>query len=274
MEKKTKVKLLAIQMGSVIADKIANERNAEKLLEEALCSNSVDFVFLPEVWNVGWDCPSFYSCAESFENSSSLEMLKRIAKKYSVNIIAGSIIQKKANGSYVNACPVVNREGRLVCVYEKNHLFSYYGCNEGDYVEAGRNPVMVKLDGVKIGLSICYDIRFPELYRVYRKAGADILVNMAAWGYEKRIPWVSMTTARAVENQTYFVALTQTGYLKDGSRNLGYSSIIDYRGDVLADIKDVEGVIYSEIDLEEMYEFRDKCKVLEDIKNSYEVIIK
>ena len=76
---------------------------------------------------------------------------------------------------------------------------------------------MVELDGVKIGLTICYDIRFPEIYREYRKQGADLLVNMAAWGAEKKIPWDSMTTSRAVENQAYFVALTQTGVLKDGS---------------------------------------------------------
>ena len=122
MEKKTKIKLLAIQIGSVIADKRANEENVEKLLEKALSSQSADFIFLPEVWNVGWDCPSFHSCAEEFENSSSLILLKKIAQKYSVNIIGGSIIQKKADGSYANTCPVIDRKGNLVCTYEKNHL--------------------------------------------------------------------------------------------------------------------------------------------------------
>jgi predicted amidohydrolase len=96
---------------------------------------------------------------------------------------------------------------------------------------------------------------------------------MAAWGSEKRIPWVSMTTSRAVENQTYFVALTQTGKLRDGA-NLGYSMILDYKGEVLSDIEKKEGGFYATIDLEEMYSFRDKCRVLDDIKESYEVIEK
>ena len=205
--------------------------------------------------------------------SYSIKMLKNIAKKYSVNIIGGSFIQKGINGELFNTSPVINRYGELVCTYDKNHLFSYYGSNEGSYISVGKNPVLVELDGVKIGLTICYDIRFPEIYRAYRKAGADILVNMAAWGSNKKIPWDTMTTSRAVENQTYFVALTQTGDIINGS-NLGHSMILDYNGNILSEIEQKEAGIYAKIDLEEMYEFRDKCKILEDIKESYEVIIK
>lgn len=270
MEKKTKVKLLAIQLGSVIADVEANIKKAEALIEKELFERSADFVFLPEVWTSGWDCPSFEACAEDLESAKSVKMLQRLAKKYNTNIIGGSIILK----GMTNTCPVINRHGELVCTYDKNHLFSYYGCDEGKFIKRGSNPVMVELDGVKIGLTICYDIRFPEIYRAYRKAGADILANMAAWGASKKIPWDSMTTSRAVENQTYFVALTQTGVLKDGTRNLGHSMILDYKGDILSEINEIEGGIFAEVNLEEMYEFRDKCRVLDDIKDSYEVVIK
>ena len=273
MEKK-EVKLLAIQMGSAIADVDKNILKVEKLLEENLSLNLADFVFLPEVWTCGWDCASFGDCAEDIEQAKSINMLKKIAQKYNTNIIGGSFIEKKKDGTLANSCPVINRKGELVCTYEKNHLFSYYGCAEGDFITAGDNPVMVELDGVKIGLSICYDIRFPEIYRAYRKAGADLLVNLAAWGASKKIPWDSMTTSRAVENQTYFVALTQTGMLKDGTENLGHSMILDYKGEILSEINKIEGGIYANIDLDEMYEFRSKCRVLDDIKESYEVIRK
>ena len=273
METKRKIKLLALQMSSKIGDKEENIKKVIKLLEKNLSEHETDFVFLPEVWTVGWDCPSFKHCAENIKDSESIGMLKKFAVTYSTNIIGGSIIIKN-KGKYYNSCPVINRKGELVCTYEKNHLFSYYGCNEGDIINAGENPVMVELDGVKIGLSICYDIRFPELYRAYRKSGADILVNMAAWGASKKIPWDSMTTSRAVENQTYFVALTQTGTLKNGEKNLGHSMILDYKGDILSEINKKEDGIYAEIDLKEMYEFRNKCTVLNDIKDSYEVIIK
>ena len=97
---------------------------------------------------------------------------------------------------------------------------------------------------------------------------------MAAWGKTKKIPWDIMTTSRAVENQTYMVALTQTGLLPDGKENLGHSMIIDYQGNILDQIEEIEGGVYAEVNLNEMYEFRSKCTILNDIKNSYEVITK
>ena len=133
---------------------------------------------------------------------------------------------------------------------------------------------MAELEGVKIGLTICYDIRFPEIYRAYRKAGADILVNMAAWPKSRKIHWDTLTRARAVENQSYMIALTQTGLLSDGSENLGHSMIIDFDGKIMDEIEDNEGAIYAEADLEKMYEFRSKCTNLKDVKDSYEVIKK
>ena len=273
MEKKTKVKLLAIQMSSVIADKQENIKKVEKLLEKELLSFPADFVFLPEVWTCGWDCKSFPLCAETIDTADSIKMLQHIAKKYKTNIIGGSIVEKKNNGKLYNTCPVINRNGELVCTYEKNHLYSYYGADEGNYIEVGRNPIMVELEGIKIGLSICYDIRFPEIYRAYRKAGADILVNMAAWGASKQVPWDTMTKSRAIENQAYFIALTQTGKIPDGE-NLGHSMIIDYNGNVLSEINKAEAGFTATIDLNEMYDFRERCTILNDVKESYEVIIK
>ncbi len=273
MEKKTKIKLLAVQIGSVIANKERNIMKVKNLLEESLSTLKADFVFLPEVWTSGWDCPSFPECAEYIDSAESVQMLKEVAVKYNTNIIGGSIIEKKENGELYNTMPVIDRNGSLVCTYSKNHLYSYYGCDEGKYITAGKNPVMVTLDGVKIGLTVCYDIRFPEIYRAYRKAGADLIINAAAWGASKKIPWDAMTTSRAVENQTYFVALTQTGDLKNGDKNLGHSMIIDYQGNILSEINKIEGCFSAEIDLNSMYEFRKKCTVLNDIKDTYEVEI-
>ena len=270
---KEKVRVLAIQMESIIGELQLNIDSVKNLLIANLEKYPSDFVFLPEVWTVGW-CPNvFKHCAEDVESSKSLDLLSQMAKKYNVNIIGGSIIRKHG-GKLYNSSPVINRNGELITFYDKNHLFSYYGDNEGDYITRGESPVIVCLDGIKIGLTICYDIRFPEIYRAYRKSGADILVNMAAWGKSKKIPWDSMTTSRAVENQTYMVALTQTGLLEDGKENLGHSMIIDYEGKIIDEIEEKEGGIYAELDLLKMYEFRDKCTVLNDIRENYEVIIK
>ena len=273
-DKKEKVRLLAVQMESVIGEIDLNIDTVKNLLIANLEKyEGADFVFLPEVWTTGWHVPAFLETAETLEKSKAVKMLQDIAVKYETNIIGGSFIRKEGN-KFFNSCPVINRYGEVVAIYDKNHLFSYYGDNEGDVITKGSNPVMVELDGVKIGLTICFDIRFPEIYRAYRKAGADILVNMAAWGKTKKIPWDTMTASRAIENQTYMVALTQTGLLPDGKENLGHSMIFDYNGNIMDQIEEIEGGVYAEVNIQEMYEFRNKCTILNDIKDTYEVITK
>ena len=268
MEQK-EIKISILQMSSVIGDIEANINKVNNLVFDSL-PQDCDILVLPEVWTVGWSCNKFLDCAEDIINSRSVNFLKELAKKYNVNIIGGSIIENRG-GKYYNTTPVINRSGDLVTTYSKNHLYSYYGCDEGKYITVGDSPVMVELDGVNYGLTICYDIRFPEIYRAYRKSGADILVNCAAWGSKKPIPWEVMTKSRAVENQCYMIALTQCGYIENGEYNLGESRIIDYKGEELSYIKDIEGISTCTINLSEMYEFRDKCKILNDIKDNYEV---
>ncbi len=272
MEKK-KINVSMLQMSSIIGDVEANCQKVKSLIEKYLDKNT-DVLVLPEVWTVGWSCLNFKESAQDLNDSSVIRFLSSIAKEYNINIIGGSFITIK-DGKYYNTCPVINRNGKLLTTYSKNHLYSYYGCDEGKYITVGDFPVMVELDGVKFGLTICYDIRFPEIYRAYRKSGADILVNCAAWGSKKPIPWEVMTKSRAVENQCYMIALTQSGYIENGEYNLGESRIIDYKGEELVSIKnrDEENIISADIELDEMYDFREKCTVLNDIRDKYEVKI-
>ncbi|MBR1425339.1 hypothetical protein IJ579_07240 [bacterium] len=267
METKT-VKISLLQMGSELGDV---EQNCDKV--KVLCEHltePTDVLVLPEVWTVGWACRYFRKTAQKISNSSVIDFLSSIARKYNTNIIGGSFIVKDGEDFY-NTCPVLNREGNLVATYSKNHLYSYYGCDEDKYVTAGKDPVMVELDGVKFGLTICYDIRFPEIYRAYAKEGADILVNCAAWGAKKAVAWEMMTKSRAIENQCYMLALTQSGYIEDEQYNLGESRIIDYKGDEVNSLMKGEGIITSNLNLQEMYDFRAKSPILGDIKSSYEV---
>ena len=256
------INIAMLQMSSVIGDTEANLKKAENIIKNSL-PNNTDVLVLPEVWTCGWSCDKFTQTAQSLDGTI-IKFLSNTAKNYNMNIIGGSFIEKK-DGKYFNTCPVIDRNGRLVTTYSKNHLYSYYGCDEGKYITKGDNPVMVNLDGVNYGLTICYDIRFPEIYRAYRKAGADVLINCAAWGSNKPIPWEMMTKSRAIENQCYMVALTQCGYIKDNEYNLGESRIIDYKGEEIAFIKEFEDITSCKISLNEMYEFSNKCTLLNSI---------
>ena len=265
-----KIKVSAIQMCSKIGDKKANIEKVKKLIERNIDSD-VDVIVLPEVWTVGWAPKYFQKCAEEISKSETIDFLSQIAKKYNSWVIGGSIITQDGNG-YYNTIPVINRKGELVTTYSKNHLYSYYGCDEGKFVNRGACPVLVNIDGIKFGLTVCYDIRFPEIYRAYRKSGADVFVNCAAWGLNKPIPWECMTRSRAVENQTYMIALTQSGQIEGDEWNIGHSRIIDYKGESLDEIKEQkEGAMIATLDMKEMYNFREKCKCIDDIRESYEV---
>lgn len=268
MEEK-KIRVSMLQMSSIIGDVDANCEKVRNIILENL-DLKTDVLVLPEVWTVGWECSCFRKTAQNLSDSSVINFLSSLAKDYDFNIIGGSFITED-NGKYYNTCPVISRDGNLVAVYSKNHLFSYYGCDEGKFVTVGDSPVMVELDGINFGLTICYDIRFPEIYRAYRKAGADVLVDCAAWGSTKPIPWEMMTKSRAIENQCYFIALTQSGKINESEFNLGQSRIIDYKGEELASIMSGEGIVSATLYMNDMYDFRNKCTVLNDIRDKYEV---
>ena len=270
MEQKT-LTISAVQMCSKIGDKYSNFDKAYSLISRDIERN-VDVIILPEVWTVGWSCLHFRQNAEKLENSETVDFLSEIAKKYNTYILGGSFIEKVDDETYFNTCPVLDREGKLIAKYSKNHLYSSYGADENKYVKAGDNPVMIDIDGVKTGITVCYDIRFPEIFRSYRKSGAELLVNMAAWGLKKPLAWETLTRARAIENQTFVVALTQSGKITENEWNIGHSRIFDYMGETITEIKDQkEGVMNVSIDFSAMRKYRDECRIMNDIKNSYEV---
>ena len=271
METKSGLKLSALQMNSVIGNKQANIEKVYTLVSQNLEAGT-DVLILPEVWPVGWDCEEFEKSAENIKSSSVIQFLSKLAQKYNIYVIGGSFIRKTVDGELYNSCPVFNRNGELIAIYDKNHLYSYCGCNEGTYIIPGKNGVVVDIDGIKTGLTICYDIRFPEIFREYRKAGAKLIINAAAWGASKPIPWEVLTKARAIENQVYFVALTQCGPIDLANWNIGHSRIINYLGETISEIKNQkEGLMSCYISFETMDEYRKQCPVLNDIKEKYEV---
>lgn len=258
-------------MSSKIGDRCYNLKKLETLVEQNI-EPDVDILILPEVWTVGWNCKYFQDSAEELENSETIKLLSAIAAQYNTYIIGGSFIEKTKAGLFYNTSPVINRAGKLVAKYSKNHLYSSYGANENKYITAGEKPVMVNIDGIKTGLTICYDIRFPEIFRAYRKAGAELLINMAAWGLKKTIPWETLTRCRAIENQAFMVALTQSGQISDNEWNIGHSRIFDFLGNTITEIQDQkEGIMSAILDFTQLRKYREECKILDDLKTSYEV---
>ncbi len=262
------IKVLIVQMQSILGDKEANYKKIKNLLNK-LGEFSPDLLILPELFATGWFCEIYSKVAETLSNSQTMEFLKELAVKYNTNVIGGSFVRRDDGGTIKNSCPVLDRQGNLIALYDKMHLYSYLGDTENLHSVRGEKPVIAVTDVGKIGLSVCYDIRFPEIYRCYSYGGADILVNVAAWPKSRKLHWQSLSVARAIENQSFMIAVSQTGEIQNGIYNLGCSSVISPLGKVIASLDEEEALLTAEIDLDEMRQLRENVKTLSDKHDKY-----
>lgn len=257
-----KVKILGIQINSVINDKVANYQKVSKLLREYSWFEP-DLVVLPEVFNTGVDHKRFQELAEPVPDQTTM-FLSGFAEQFKTNIIGGSFIEKCNDGKYRNTTVAFDRTGQIIGKYSKIHMFSHLGGQEGEYITSGNKPVVIETDFGKIGLSICYDLRFPELYRALVDKGAELIVCAAAWPYPRHEHWVTLNKARAIENLCYMVSVNQTGKVTLSRNNIGQSMIVNPWGEIVASAGSDEGVVLSEIDLDKVKNIRDEFPVLND----------
>lgn len=241
--------ILALQIPSTAAEP---KKNFDAL-EEHLCKifqNSEicpDFLFLPEVWSVGWYPKCFNDC---IDNGETVKFLAKIAKTYNVNVFGGSFIRQTDDG-LKNSMPVILKDGSLLGYYDKIHLYTPDG--EG-VLNPGISPVLFEIEGLKTGVSICYDIRFPELFRSYSLSDnpPHLLVNLSAWPMTRALQYSQMAASRAIENQCYFLALSQCGEIIEGGGiyNSGGSCVYDSMGNLISKLDKNFGYIYFTLDTE------------------------
>jgi nitrilase len=176
------------------------------------------------------------------------------AKAHGLWLIGGTLPLRGGVPDHArNACCVFAPDGSLAARYDKIHLFRYENeresYDEARVLEAGGQPVAVQLGALRVGLSICYDLRFPELYRALCTPPCDLLSVPAAFTYTTgRAHWELLLRARAVENQCYVIAAAQGGRHENGRRTWGHSMVVDPWGEVVAVWPEGEGVVMAEID--------------------------
>ena len=249
--------------------KYKNFEKVEKLLED-FKEEKPDLIVLPELFSTGWYPPIYPKSCELQENSLTLKFLSDLAKEFNSNIVGGSFVLKSGN-NLKNTCPIFDRGGELIAKYEKMHLFSHYEQGEGSFSKSGKKGLIVNTDVGKLGISICYDIRFPELHRAYTYSGADVLINVAAWPKTRLHHYQALARARAVENQIFFIGVTQTGLITNDEYNSGHSLAVSPFGVIIKEADEKECAISFDIDLNEQKNLRQKVPTLKDKKDSYEV---
>ena len=268
-----KIKIIILQIEAQAGEIEKNISKIEMLLDKQSFSD-VDLIILPELWTIGWNCSDFNKYSEELYSSKTYGFLKQLSSKYSANIIGGSSIFHRKGTKDRNSCLIFDRNGELKAIYDKYHLFSHRGQSEGTYLEEGQNGLIINTDIGKIGISICYDIRFPELFRMYAFKNVDFTVNMAAWPLGLYNEYETLLHARAIENQMFFISSCLTGKINENYAFSGNSQICDYRGKIVAKLDREEKALYTEIDTEEMKKYRQSMPILSDTKQKYYVMEK
>lgn len=274
------VKLTALQLNSV-PDVDENLRVIARLLNE-LDIVKEHVVVLPECCLCfGGEDGELLSLAKQSKHSDYLQKkLASLARKYSVTLIAGSIPMLSANEEkFTNTCCAFSPLGQLLSKYHKIHLFdvevtdntqSYF---ESGFTSAGNELATVKTDYAHIGLSICYDLRFPELYRALANKGADIITVPSAFtAVTGKAHWQALLQARAIENQCYIVAAGQQGKHENGRETWGHSMIISPWGDILACLPEGVGSITASYDNDELKRVRQAMPI--NTHNQFKVELK
>ena len=246
------MKVAVVQMGSG-PDKARNIATALRLVEQA-AQQQAKFVLLPEIFNYrDGKLNDLKSIKEKIPGVST-EPLRNLAKQYKIFILAGSIYEEIKNSDKVySTSAFIDGQGNIAAVYRKIHLFdANLGktiIKESALFVAGQDPAMVSLGEFSIGLSVCYDVRFPELYRHYAQKGAQILVVPSAFTKTTgQAHWETLLRARAIENLCYVLAPNQIGAGPGGVECYGHSMAVGPWGEVLAKGSgEKEEIVYADI---------------------------
>jgi predicted amidohydrolase len=233
--------------------KAENIERAGGLVARA-ASTGADLVVLPEKWN-GIGPPDFLRANAETLDGETVEAMSSWARDHKVTLLGGSIAERREGREKLsNTCLVFDPEGEIVALYRKIHMFDVevggQVYRESESEEAGEETARLsEVEGWKLGLTVCYDLRFPELYRILAVEGAEVIAVPAAFTlFTGKDHWELLLRARAVENQCYVVAADQWGTHGDGKASYGRSMIVDPWGLVLAQAADEDGVIAAELD--------------------------
>lgn len=245
------MRVAAVQLNSN-GDKGRNLAAAERLVRES-AAGGAEFVALPEKWNLLAGGEELVAGAEPLDGPS-LSAARGWARELGIHLLAGSISERGAEGQKAsNTSVLIGPGGEDVAVYRKIHMFDVdaggVSYRESEHERPGAEPVVAPLGELTLGMSVCYDLRFPELFRILALRGARLVAVPSAFTLATgRDHWEVLLRARAIEDQVFVVAPNQSGEAPPHYSSFGRSMIVDPWGVVLATAPDGEGVVLADLD--------------------------
>lgn len=267
------MKVAAVQMASG-SSLTGNMLEAERLIGQAV-EQGAQLVVLPE--NFGMICAEpqeIVAYAEKPGEGPLQDFMRQQASRHQIYLVGGSIpMIASVENKVRNTLWVYGPDGGEVARYDKIHLFDVtLPCKDEQYtesvfIEPGNEIRLIEAGGIRIGLAICYDLRFPELFRQLAAKGADVIVLPAAFTAETgKAHWHTLLKARAIENLSYVVASAQGGFHVNGRETYGHSLVADPWGNILAEVEQGPGVAVAEIKPAQQQQIRERFPVLQHIR--------
>lgn len=248
------------------------ETNLDRALAgiEDAARRDVDLLALPELWNVGFFAFDQYESAAEPIDGPTLSRIAEAAAAHSMGILAGSVVEDlgespvetPAEDGLSNTAVLFDGEGSRLAHYRKHHLFGYES-EEATRLTPGNSLGVAEFEGFTVGITTCYDLRFPRLYERLLDAGVDLLLVPSAWPYPRVEHWNLLTRARAVENLAYLGAVNGVGSFDDASL-VGRSAIIDPWGTTLAGTGDDPDMLVADIQPDHVATIREEFPALRD----------
>ncbi len=256
-----KLKLSLVQMSALMAKPEENFKHAVTLMNKAM-EEKPDVLVLPETLNTGFFPRENLESFADPNGETAKEIFSKFSKEHSVNIVAGSVTTKK-NGKIFNTSYTFDRQGNCISEYDKIHGFT--PMSEHHFYQGGNHIVDFELDGVKCSTIICYDMRFCELVRAIALQGTELLFIVAHWPLIRKKHWLTLTTARAIENQMFVCAVNASS--TDGDTKYGGNSILlDPWGEEICHLGEDESIGYGDVDLDIIKDIRASINVFRDRK--------
>lgn len=254
------VRVGLVQMNSR-SDKGANLATAERLIDEA-AEKGAGLVGLPEYVSYLGPTELHEANAEPIPGPTT-ERFAAKARQHGIYLLGGSILERSDTaGRYYNTSTFFNPDGELQATYRKIHLFDIditgnVSANESATILPGDRAITVEMDGHRLGLTICYDLRFPELYRMLALDGAEVVFVPAAFTlFTGKDHWHTLLRSRAIENQCYVLAPAQIGPHDPNAQCYGHALVADPWGTIIADAPNHEGVVIADIDFDYLQQVR------------------
>ena len=271
----SKVKIALCQM-NVVDNKEENLKKASLMIEDSVKEN-VDFIVLPEMFNCPYSNDKFIEYCEEEKSSQTLKRISELAEKHSTYILAGSIPEKE-NDKLFNTSYLFDKTGNIIAKHRKMHLFDIdvkdkITFKESDVLTAGNDFTIADTEFGKVGIGICYDIRFPELARIMVEKGALILFYPGAFNLTTGpAHWELLFRSRALDNQVYCIGVAPALDMDASYNSFGHSIITNPWGEIIAETDENENLIISELDLSEIKKIREELPLLKNKREDlYEV---